>query len=151
MIPESVRRYELRTPGSKALFARALGFSPGGVHHNIRYCPPYPIFADHGKGSRFWDVDGNDYVDFWMGHGAHILGHAPDVVVNALQTQVAKSPHYGVPNEIQLLLTELISKMVPNVEKIRYANSGTEATMYAARFARAFTRRRRIGMEGTTS
>ena len=144
MIPESVKRYEARTPRSKALFERALEIAPGGVHHNIRYYSPYPIFIDRGKGSHFWDVDGNDYVDFWMGHGAHILGHAPDEVVEALQAQVAKSMHYGMPSEVQLSLGELIRKMVPSAEKIRYANTGTEATMYAVRFARAYTKRRKI-------
>jgi len=144
LIPESVKRYEARTPRSKALFERALEIAPGGVHHNIRYYSPYPIFIDRGKGSHFWDVDGNDYVDFWMGHGAHILGHAPAEVVEALQAQVAKSVHYGMPSEVQLSLGELIRKMVPSAEKIRYANTGTEATMYAVRFARAYTKRRKI-------
>ncbi|MEM2906406.1 MAG: aminotransferase class III-fold pyridoxal phosphate-dependent enzyme, partial [Candidatus Bathyarchaeia archaeon] len=144
MIPESVKRYEARTPRSKALFERAVKVSPGGVHHNIRYYQPYPVFIDRGRGSHFWDVDGNDYVDYWMGHGTHILGHAPDEVVEALQEQVARSPHYGMPSEIQLSLGELIKRMVPSVEKIRFANTGTEATMYAVRFARAYTKRRKI-------
>lgn len=144
MIPESVKKYLARTPKSKALFANALKLAPGGVHHNVRYYPPYPIFAEKAKGSKIWDVDGNEYVDFWMGHGAHVLGHAPNQVVKALRLQCGKSTHYGIPSEIQLKLAKLICELVPGAEKIRFANTGTEATMYAIRFARAFTKKSKV-------
>jgi len=144
MIPESVKKYLARTPKSKALFANALKLAPGGVHHNVRYYPPYPIFAEKAKGSKIWDVDGNEYIDFWMGHGALILGHAPNQVVKALRLQCSKSTHYGIPSEIQLKLAKLICEMVPGAEKIRFSNTGTEATMYAIRFARAFTKRSKV-------
>ncbi len=144
MIPESIERYKSRTKRSGKLYERALRIAPGGVHHNIRYYAPYPIFIERAKGSHLVDVDGNDYIDYWMGHGAHILGHAPKEVVAALREQCTKSAHYGMPSEIQLELGELIQKMVPGAEKIRFANTGTEATMYAVRFARAYTRRRKV-------
>ena len=144
MIPESVKKYLAQTPKSKALFANALKLAPGGVHHNVRYYPPYPIFAEKAKGSKIWDVDGNEYIDFWMGHGALILGHAPNQVVKALRLQCSKSTHYGIPSEIQLKLAKLICEMVPGAEKIRFSNTGTEATMYAIRFARAFTKRSKV-------
>ncbi|MBS7643705.1 aspartate aminotransferase family protein [Candidatus Bathyarchaeota archaeon] len=144
MVSETVKKYLVRTPKSKTLFTNALKLAPGGVHHNIRYYPPYPIFAEKAKGSKIWDVDGNEYIDFWMGHGAHILGHAPNKVVKALRLQVSKSTHYGIPSEIQLELAKLICEMVPGAEKLRFSNSGTEATMYAIRFARAFTRRSKV-------
>ncbi|MEM2210622.1 MAG: aspartate aminotransferase family protein [Nitrososphaerales archaeon] len=144
MIPQSVEKYQKRTPRSKMLFERAIKIAPAGVHHNIRYYPPYPLFFERAKGSRMWDVDGNEYIDFWMGHGSLILGHAPDIVVEALQKQCAKSTHYGMPSEIQLELGELVQKMAPWAERIRFANTGTEATMYAIRFARAYTRKRKI-------
>ncbi|MCS7116011.1 MAG: aspartate aminotransferase family protein [Nitrososphaerales archaeon] len=144
MIPQSVEKYQKRTPTSKMLFERAVEISPGGVHHNIRYYPPYPLFFERAKGSRMWDVDGNEYIDFWMGHGSLFLGHAPDAVVEALKEQCAKSTHYGMPSKIQIELGELVKKMAPWVERIRFANTGTEATMYAVRFARAYTKKRKI-------
>jgi glutamate-1-semialdehyde 2,1-aminomutase len=144
MVMESVKKYLARTPKSKAFFENALKLAPGGVHHNIRYYPPYPIFAEKARGNKIWDVDGNEYVDFWMGHGAHILGHAPNQVVKALRLQCSKSTHYGIPNEVQLKLAKLICEMLPGAEKIRFSNSGTEATMYAIRFARAFTKRSKV-------
>jgi len=144
LIEASLKKYVERTPKSRKAFDAAVKVAPGGVHHNIRYYRPYPLFFEQAKGSHVWDLDRNEYIDFWMGHGALILGHAPDSVVKAVQIQAEKSTHYGMPSEIQIKLAELVTKMVPGVQKIRFANTGTEATMYAVRFARAFTKKRKI-------
>jgi glutamate-1-semialdehyde 2,1-aminomutase len=144
LIEASLKKYLERTPKSKKLFEAAVKVAPGGVHHNIRYHQPYPLFFDRAKGNRVWDADGNEYIDFWMGHGAWILGHAPDNIVKAMCSQAGKSPHYGMPSKIQIDLARQVAKMMPGAQKIRFANTGTEATMYAVRFARAFTKKRKI-------
>ena len=112
---------------------------PGGISHNVHYFPPYPFFVKKGKGSKIWDVDGNEYVDLWMGHYTHILGHHPDVIVEAVQRQAKEGIHWGIVFEKQVAWAELIRDLVPCAEMVRFCCSGTEATMYAVRLARAFT------------
>jgi glutamate-1-semialdehyde 2,1-aminomutase len=96
------------------------------------------------EGSKIWDVDGNEYIDLWMGHTALILGHRPDIVTVALQDVLELGTHWGIVNEYQVALAQLICEMVPCAEKARFCVSGTEATMYAVRLARGFTGRRVI-------
>ena len=131
--------YRQKTPSSENLFKRAREVMPGGVSHNVHYFPPYPFFVTKGKGSKIWDVDGNEYVDLWMGHYTHILGHHPDVIVEAVQRQAKEGIHWGIVFEKQVAWAELIRDLVPCAEMVRFCCSGTEATMYAVRLARAFT------------
>ncbi|MFX1519647.1 MAG: aspartate aminotransferase family protein [Promethearchaeota archaeon] len=139
--------YIKKTSRSKDLFERAMKVMPGGVCHNIRYFPPYPIFIDGNKGakgSRIYDVDGNEYIDFWMGHYALIFGHAPEAIINALKEQLEYGTHWGIVNDLQVELAELVHSIVSCAEMVRFGVSGTEATMYAVRLARAFTKRKTI-------
>jgi glutamate-1-semialdehyde 2,1-aminomutase len=92
-----------------------------------------------------FDVDGNEYVDFWMGHYALILGHSPSQVMEKVKRQLENGTHFGTAHELEIALAEQVAKMVPSAEMIRFTNSGTEAAMYAARLARAVTRRNGIG------
>lgn len=133
-----------KTPNSKALYIRAKKVLPGGVTYGIRYFDPYPFFVEKARGSKLWDVDGNEYVDFWLGHTALILGHSPVEVVKAVKKQLENGTQYGVSHELEVALAEQVVKMVPSVEMIRFTNSGTEANMYAIRLARAFTGRSKI-------
>ena len=128
-----------RTPKSKMLYEKAKTLFPSGVCHGVRFYPPYPLYANKAKGSKVWDVDGNEYIDYWMGHLSLILGHSPAPVIEALQKQIRIGTHWGIVNEPQIELAELVQKMVPCAEKIRFCNTGTEATMYAIRLARAYT------------
>ena len=100
--------YQQRTPLSNELFNRAKKVMPGGVSHNNHYFPPYPFFVTGGKGSKLWDVDGNEYVDLWMGNYTHILGHHPDIVVEALERQLKDGIHWGTVFERQVEWAELI-------------------------------------------
>ena len=136
---DTVREYRRRTVQSGKLFQRAKKVMPGGVCHNIRYFPPYPFYIKKAKGSRIWDVDGNEYIDLWMAHYEAILGHSPEIIVNELSGILSKGTHWGLVNEYQVELAELICQVVPSAEKVRFCCSGTEATMYAVRLARAFT------------
>ncbi len=136
--------YASETPKSKALYERAKKVLPGGVSYGIRYFEPYPFFTVKAKGSKLYDTDGNEYVDFWLGHTALILGHSPSVVVRAVEKQLRSGTQYGTSHRLEILLAEQIAKMVPSAEMTRFTNSGTEANMYATRLARAYTKRNRI-------
>jgi glutamate-1-semialdehyde 2,1-aminomutase len=136
--------YRQKTPLSGNLFKRAKEVMPGGVSHNIHYFPPYPFFLKKAKGSRIWDVDGNEYIDLWMGHYTHILGHHPEIVVEAIERQLEEGIHWGILFEKQVEWAELIRELIPCAEMVRFCCSGTEATMYAVRLARAFTGKKTI-------
>jgi len=134
--------YRLKTPLSENLFKRAKEVMPGGVSHNIHYFPPYPFFIKKAKGSKIWDVDGNEYIDLWMGNYTHILGHRPAVIVQAIEKRLKEGIHWGIVYEKQIEWAELIRELVPSAEMVRFCCSGTEATMYAVRLARAFTEKK---------
>jgi glutamate-1-semialdehyde 2,1-aminomutase len=136
--------YLSRTKKSKALYERAKKVFPAGVSYFIRYFEPYPFYVDWAKGCKIRDVDGNVYVDFWMGHYTHILGHSPPNVVEAVKRQVERGTHYGVCHELEVAFAEQVIKMVPCAEKVRFCSSGTEAAMYATRLARAYSGKSKV-------
>jgi glutamate-1-semialdehyde 2,1-aminomutase len=131
--------YQQKTPLSKKLFERSKRVMPGGISHNVHYFPPYPFFLKEAKGSKIRDVDGNEYIDLWMGHYTHILGHHPGVIMDAIDQQLKEGFHWGIVFEKQVEWAELIRQLVPSAEMVRFCCSGTEATMYAVRLARAYT------------
>jgi glutamate-1-semialdehyde 2,1-aminomutase len=132
------------TPASRRLFERAQSVLPGGVSYAIRDMPPYPFYVDRASGSRLWDVDGNEYTDYWCGHGALILGHAPEAVTAAVTRQLRRGAHYGFAHPLEIELAEMVTSMVPGAEMVRFTNSGAEANTYAVALARAATGRIRI-------
>ena len=133
--------YIKRTEKSEKLFKRANKVLPAGVSYGIRALPPYPFYVDHAKGVKVTDVDGNVYTDYWVGHGALILGHAPDAVIKAVEKQLPYGTHFGFSHEKEIELAERIVKYVPSAQMVRYTSSGTEANMYGTRLARAYTGR----------
>lgn len=124
---------------SAALHDRALDVFPGGVSHNIRYFSPHPLYIERAEGPYIWDADGNAYLDYWMNHMASVLGHSHPAVVDAVREQLEDGLHYGAVNEKALELGEKVQEYVPSAERLRFCSSGTEATMYAVRLARAYT------------
>ena len=136
-----VQAYCRKTPGSEKLTDRARSVFPSGITHDARYIEPYGIHVTHARGSRKWDVDGNEYVDYTGGHGALILGHNHPDVLRAVERQIAHGIHFGASHELEIQWGELIQQMVPCAERVRLTNSGTEATMLALRLARAHTGR----------
>jgi glutamate-1-semialdehyde 2,1-aminomutase len=133
-----------RMAGSSALYERAKETFPSGVTHDARFAKPFPIYVSRAQGSRKWDVDGNEYVDYYGGHGALILGHCHPVVTAAVMEQVQKGSHYGACHELEVRWGELVQQIVPSAEAVKFVSSGTEATMLAMRLARAFTGKDRI-------
>ncbi|HKG56812.1 MAG TPA: aminotransferase class III-fold pyridoxal phosphate-dependent enzyme, partial [Candidatus Limnocylindrales bacterium] len=133
--------YLTRTPRSRALFERATASLPGGSTRTTVYTAPYPPYVDHGEGIRIHDVDGNVYRDFLGNYTALVLGHAHPAVVAAVEAQVRRGSAFAAPTETEVELAEEIRSRIPSIEALRFTNSGTEATMFAIRAARAFTRR----------
>ncbi|MBN1683333.1 aspartate aminotransferase family protein [Candidatus Bathyarchaeota archaeon] len=141
--------YEEKTKKSKALYERAQHVLPGGVTYSIRAIPPYPFYVKKAEGVKLLDVDNNVYTDYWVGHGALILGHSPKRIVERVKKQLPLGTHYGFSHELEIELAEKICTMVPSAEMVRYTSSGTEANLYTVRLARTYTGRKKIiKMEG---
>jgi glutamate-1-semialdehyde 2,1-aminomutase len=133
--------YRARTPRSAAMFERAAMSLPGGSTRTTIYSAPYPPYMVRGQGIRTWDVDGNEYRDFLGNYTSLVLGHAHPEVVAAVEAQVRRGSAFAAPTETEIELAEVIRSRLPSIERIRFTNSGTEATMFALRAARAFTGR----------
>ncbi|MBI4381692.1 MAG: aspartate aminotransferase family protein [candidate division NC10 bacterium] len=131
-------------PRSEALFRRAKAAIAGGLTHDIRYLRPFPIYADRAGGSRKWDVDGHELIDYWVGHGALFLGHANPAVQQAVGSQLGRGTHYGACHELEVRWAEAVLKLMPRAERVRFVGSGTEATLLAIRLARAATGKDKI-------
>ncbi len=132
---------------NQTLFEKSQQLIPGGVNSPVRAFRSVggtPIFFKRGKGSRLWDADGKEYIDYINSWGPMILGHAHPEVTKAVQEVVANSLSFGAPTGLELEMAELINKLVPSMEQVRLVSSGTEATMSAIRVARGFTKRNKI-------
>lgn len=140
--PEMI--YAKKTAKSYRLYEEAKKIMPGGQSHNARFYEPYPFYSMKARGKYIWDVDENRYIDYWMGHTALILGHSPPVVAKKLKADVDNGLLYGSPNQYAFDLAELVVKYVPCAEQVRFCTTGAEATMYAVRLARAFTKRKLV-------
>jgi glutamate-1-semialdehyde 2,1-aminomutase len=129
---------------SEALFARAQKLIPGGVNSPVRAFRSVggtPPFIARGEGSKIYDVDGNEYIDYVLSWGPLILGHRPQIVTDALREVLVIGTSFGAPTEREVELAELVRECVPSIEMVRLVSSGTEATMSALRVARGFTGR----------
>lgn len=137
---------------SKKLFELSKKYYPGGVNSPVRSFNGVggdPIFFERAKGAELFDVDGNTYIDYIGSWGPMILGHAPDEVVELVREVLGNSFSFGAPTPVEAQIGELITSMVPNVDRLRMVNSGTEACMSAVRLARAYTGREKfIKFEG---
>lgn len=138
------QQFEREFAGSRRLFERARAVFPDGVTHDSRRLEPFPLYVTHAKGARKWDVDGHELIDFWNGHGALMLGHSPAPIVEAVQQQMERGTHYGACHELEIAWGELVQRLVPSAERVRFTSSGTEATLMALRLARIFTGRSKV-------
>ncbi len=139
-----LERYRAKTPTSAALYERAKALFPSGLTHDSRVLDPYPLFAERAAGPRKWCADGHEYVDYFGGHGALLLGHCAPEAVAAVQRQATLGTHFGSAHELELRWAELIKRLVPGAERVRFTSSGTEATHLALRLARAFTGKNKV-------
>ena len=132
---------------SEKLWHEASRLLPGGVNSPVRAFRGVggtPFFTQRAKGSRLWDIDGNEYIDYVCSWGPMILGHAHPKVVRAVQEAVRDGTSFGTPNPREIKLAQLVCESFPSIQKVRFVNSGTEATMSAIRLARGFTKRDKI-------
>jgi glutamate-1-semialdehyde 2,1-aminomutase len=129
---------------SRQIMARARELFPGGVSSPVRAFGGVggePFVVERGAGSRIWDADGNEYIDFVLSWGPLVLGHAPPIVLDALDETMRRGTSFGIPTELEVRLAEVIVERMPHIEMLRFVSSGTEATMSAIRVARAATGR----------
>ncbi len=133
--------YAASHAGSRVLYERAGRVLPSGVTHDGRFLLPFPIYVDRATGSHKWDVDGHEYIDYVMGHGALLLGHSHPAVTEAVIAQASRGTHYGASHEREIEWAEEIIGIVPSAEVVRFTSSGTEATLMALRLSRASTGR----------
>src|SRR5690606_10038802 len=131
--------YRARTKRSAELYERARHVIPAGLTHDSRTLLPYPIYAARASGPRKWGADGNEYVDYFGGHGALLLGHSHPAVVTAVTEQITRGTHWGSSHELEVRWAELVNRLIPCAERVRFTASGTEASHLALRLARAFT------------
>jgi len=132
---------------NQTLFEKSQALIPGGVNSPVRAFRSVggtPIFFKKGLGSKLWDVDGKEYIDYINSWGPMIVGHAHPAVINAVQEAAANSLSFGAPTGLELEMAQLINKLMPSMEQVRLNSSGTEATMSAIRTARGFTGRDKI-------
>ena len=138
---------EIVAAASADLFARAERLMPGGVNSPVRAFRAVggsPRFIERGRGSRVWDADGREYIDYIGSWGPLLLGHAHTAVVDAVSAQAARGTSFGAPTALEVEMAETIVRMVPSIEMLRMVSSGTEATMAAVRLARGATGRARV-------
>src|ERR1035437_44003 len=132
---------------SEKLFAEALKYIPGGVNSPVRAFRAVggnPFFVNRASGSKIWDVDGNELIDYVLTWGPAILGHAHPKIIAAVKAAAELGTSFGIPNPLEVTMAKVICELVPSVQKVRMTSSGTEACMSAIRLARGFTRRDKI-------
>ncbi|WP_457625023.1 glutamate-1-semialdehyde 2,1-aminomutase [Persephonella sp.] len=137
----------MKTDRSKELFKEAQKYLVGGVNSPVRAFKALgmePLFIEKGKGSRVWDVDGNEFIDYVLSWGPLILGHANDQIINAVKQVSNYGTSFGAPTELEIEMAKAVVEAVPSVEMVRFVNSGTEATMSAIRLARGYTGKKKI-------
>ena len=139
-----IDRYEAEHPRSRAMQEEAARYLPGGSSRAASYFDPFPFFVERGDGHHVYDVDGHRILDFMINATTLITGHADPLVTEALREQSAKGVSFSHPTEPQVRLARILCDRIPSVESVRFANSGTEATLMAIRAARVFTGRHKI-------
>jgi glutamate-1-semialdehyde 2,1-aminomutase len=137
-----LERLEEKTPASHELHREASRVLSGGVSSHFKAWQPF--YVREAKGSRLVDVDGNEYVDLIMGFGPNLLGHSPDVVIDAVREAIGRGTSLAIATPLEVELAETIARLVPSMEQMRFVASGTEATMTALRTARAYTGRTKV-------
>ena len=147
MIPlsdeEFSKVYKERTPNSGKLFEKSIPMLVGGIGGSAPSFDPYPVFVKKANGSKIWDVDGNEYIDFNLCWGVLLVGHRHPKIVSGLLDQIEHGTMFGLPHEESIEVARALADRFP-IEKIRFVNSGSEATLYAIRLARSYTGKDKI-------
>ena len=136
--------YRARYSQSARLFERGKSVFPSGVTHDSRYLLPFPVYVQDALGSRKTSVEGHSIIDYWVGHGALLLGHGRPEIVEAVQRQMGRGTHFSACHELEIEWGERVQRLVPSAERVRFTSSGTEATLMAIRVARLVTDRTKV-------
>ena len=138
--------YRELTRASRDAWERACERIPGGVTSNVRFFPPYPIFMDRATGSKVYDLDGREYIDYCLAFGPLVAGHGHPRITDAIRAELDRrgTVLFGAPTELELTLADRLARLIPSAEMVRFTNSGTESTLHAIRLARGVTGRSRL-------
>ena len=136
--------YKEKHSKSEQKFNEAMNLFPNGVTHDARMTKPFPYYITNAQGSKKWDIDGNEYIDYKSGHGAMLLGHAHPEIVKVVRETIAKGSLPGASTELEVAWGKAIQNLVPSAETIRFTSSGTEADMMGMRIMRAYTGKNKI-------
>src|SRR6202049_1267858 len=139
--------FRSRRSRSRELWRDALEYIPRGVPSSFQDTPPQPVFIDHGQGSKVWDVDGNEYVDFHNGFGVMVVGHTHPAIVKAVEAQLHRGTHFAQPVAENIVVARELARRFQQPQW-RFTNSGTESTLDAVRLARGFTGREGVPEDG---
>ncbi len=142
-MPSILERYEQKFRGSRRAYQRADGLIPGGGHQS-RVVKPFPLFVQEGNGSTKRDVDGNELIDYMMGFGSLMLGHAHPEITKAVANRMSQGTHMGTTSELEIEWAQLVKDLIPSAERVRFTGSGTESTLLAIRLARGFTGKKKL-------
>ncbi len=143
-MPTILERYHKTFAKDRELAQVANQLFPDGVTHDSRYMSPFPIYVTRANGSIKWGLEGTEFIDYWAGHGALLLGHNPPEIVEAVTTQMHRGTHYGACHPLELEWANLVTQLVPSAERVRFVSSGTEATLMAIRLARTYTKKNKV-------
>ena len=139
-----LERYQKTFAKDREMSYAANQLFPDGVTHDGRYMSPFPIYITRAQGSKKWGLADKEFIDYWAGHGALLLGHNPPEVVEAVTTQIHRGTHYGACHPLELEWGSLVKQLIPSAERVRFVSSGTEATLMAIRLARTYTGKNKV-------
>ena len=139
-----LERYQKVFSKDRELAERANHIFPDGVTHDSRHTEPFPIYIDRAQGSKKWGIDGKEFIDYWSGHGALLLGHSPPEIVQTVTHQMHRGTHLGACHLLELEWASLVMELIPSAERVRFVSSGTEATLMAIRLARTYTGKNKV-------
>ena len=139
-----LERYQKTFAKDREMAHAANQLFPDGVTHDGRQMSPFPIYITHAQGSKKWGLADKEFIDYWAGHGALLLGHNPPEIVEAVTTQMHRGTHYGACHPLELEWGSLVTQLIPSAERVRFVSSGTEATLMAIRLARTYTGKNKV-------
>ncbi len=139
-----LERYQKTFAKDREMSDAANHLFPDGVTHDGRYMSPFPVYITRANGSKKWGLEDKQFIDYWAGHGALLLGHNPPEVVEAVTAQMHRGTHYGACHPLEIEWGSLVTQLIPSAERVRFVSSGTEATLMAIRLARTYTGKNKV-------
>lgn len=143
-MPTILERYQQAFPKDRQLAEKANTILPDGITSDGRYTQPFPIYIERSQGSRKWGIGGKEFIDYWGGNGALLLGHNPPAIVEAVTAQLQQGTHYSACHPQEIEWATLVTELIPSTERVRFTNSGTEANLLAIRLARTYTGKNKL-------